>query len=68
MDEVLADQKRFRSHYWGDISDAQFDSNTRLKAGKVTVGRYPTGSKGSAIIITDEGSEYKVRYEDEPAE
>ena len=68
MDEVLAVQSRFRSYDWGDITAEQFQANTKLKGGKGTLGRYPTGSKGSAIIITDEGSEFKVRYEDEPAQ
>ena len=68
MDEVLAVQSRFRSYDWGDITAEQFQANTRLKGGKGTLGRYPTGNNGSAIIITDEGSEFKVRYEDEPAQ
>ena len=68
MDEVLAGQNRFRSYDWGDITAEQFQANTKLKSGKGTLGRYPTGNNGSAIIITDEGSEFKVRYEDEPAQ
>lgn len=68
MDEVLAVQSRFRSYDWGDITAEQFQANTKLKGGKWTLGRYPTGNNGSAIIITDEGSEFKVRYEDEPAQ
>ncbi|MDU0460420.1 MAG: hypothetical protein RW306_16955 [Geobacteraceae bacterium] len=68
MDEVLAVQRRFRSYDWGDITAEQFQANTKLKGGKGTLGHYPTGSNGSAIIITDEGSEFKVRYEDEPAQ
>ena len=66
MDEVLAMQSRFRSCDWGDITAEQLQANTKLKGGKGTLGRYPTSSNGSAIIITDEGSEFKVRYEDEP--
>jgi len=65
MDEVLVMQGRFRSCDWGDITDEQLQANTKRKGGKGTLGRYPTGSNGSAIIITDEGSEFKVRYEDE---
>jgi len=68
MDEVLAVQSRFRSYDWGDITAEQFQANTKLKGGKGTLGRYPTDSSGSAIIITDEDSEFKVRYEDEPAQ
>jgi len=68
MDEVLAVQSRFRSYDWGDITAEQFQANTRLKCGKGTLGRYPTGNNGSAIIITDEGSEFKVHYEDEAAQ
>jgi hypothetical protein len=66
MDEVLAMQSRFRSYDWGDITAEQFQANTKLKGGKGTLGRYPTSSNGSAIIISDEGSEFKVLYEDEP--
>ena len=65
MDEVLAMQRRFRSYDWGDITAEQLQANTKLKGGKGTLGRYPARSNGSAIIITDEGSEFKVRYEDE---
>lgn len=68
MEEILAMQARFRSHDWGDISAEQLQANTKLNGGKETVGRYPTGISGSAIIITDERSEFKVRYEDEPTE
>ena len=66
MDEVLAMQGRFRSCDLGDITAEQLQANTKLKGGKGTLGRYPTSSNGSVIIITDEGSEFKVRYEDEP--
>ncbi len=65
MDEVLAMQSRVRSCDWGDITAEQLQANTKLKGGKGTLGRYPTSSNRSAIIITDEGSEFKVRYEDE---
>ena len=68
MEEILAMQSRFRSYDWGDISAEQLQANTKLNGGRETVGRYPTGTSGSAIIITDEGSEFKVRYEDEPTE
>ena len=67
-EEVLEIQNRFRSHDWGDISSEQFQANAKRKGGKGTIGRYSTGSNGSALIITDEGSEFKVRYEDEPEE
>ena len=67
-EEVLEIQNRFRSHDWGDISSEQFQANAKREGGKGTIGRYSTGSNGSALIITDEGSEFKVRYEDEPEE
>lgn len=66
MEEVLALQSRFRARDWGDISPEQLQANSNSTTGKGTVGRYPTGTSRSAIIITDEGSEFKVRYEDEP--
>jgi len=66
MEEILAMQSRFRSHDWGDITAELLQANTKFEGGKGTLGRYPTSSNGSAIIITDEGSEFKVRYEDEP--
>ena len=65
MEEVLALQSRFRAHDWGEISPEQLQTNNSSTTGKGAVGRYPTGNKRS-IIITDEGSEFKVRYEDEP--
>jgi len=65
MEEVLAMQNRFRVHDWGEISPEQLQVNNSSTNGKGAVGRYPTGNKRS-IIITDEGSEFKVRYEDEP--
>lgn len=65
MEEMLTMQSRFRAHDWGEISPEQLQANSGSIRGKGTVGRYPAGSKGS-IIITDEGSEIKVRYEDEP--
>ena len=68
MEEILAMQGRFRSRDWGDISAEQLQANTKLNGGRETVGRYPTGITGASIIITDEGSEFKVRYEDEPTE
>lgn len=64
MEEVLAVQSRFRAHDWGDISPEQIQLNSSSTNGKGAVGRYPAGNKRS-IIITDEGSEFKVRYEDE---
>lgn len=66
MEEVLALQSRFRAHDWGEISPEQLQANSSSTTGKGAVGRYPAGKSRSAIIITDEGSEYKVRYEDEP--
>lgn len=68
MEEVLAMQNRFRSHDWGEISAGQIQENTRFNRGKGSVGRYPFGSNESAIIIVDEGQEFKVRYENEPEE
>jgi hypothetical protein len=68
MDQVLAMQNRFRSFDWGDISAEQLQANATLQGGKGALGRYPTDSEAHAIIITDEGSEFRVRYEDEPAE
>jgi hypothetical protein len=68
MDDVMMIQGLFRSSDWGHISNEQLDCNTRLKAGKGTIGRYPVCGGNPAIIITDEGSEYRVRYENEPAE
>lgn len=68
MEEILAMQSQFRAHDWGDISPEQRQTNSSSTNGKGAVGRYPTGITGSAIIITDEGSEFKVRYEDEPTE
>ena len=65
LGEVLTMQNRFRARDWGEISPEQLQVNSSSTTGKGTVGRYPTGNKRS-IIITDEGSEYKVRYEDEP--
>ena len=65
MEEVLAIQSRFRARDWGEISPERLQVNSSSTNGKGTVGRYPTGNKRS-IIITDEGSEFKVRYEDEP--
>lgn len=65
MEEVLAIQSRFRARDWGEISPERLQVNSSSINGKGTVGRYPTGNKRS-IIITDEGSEFKVRYEDEP--
>lgn len=67
MDDVLMIQGLFRRSDWGNISNEQLDSNARLKGGKGTIGRYPVCG-GSPIIITDEGSEYRVSYENEPAE
>ena len=66
MEELQAVQSRFRAHNWGVVSPEQLQANSSSNRGKGSVGRYPTGSKGAAIIITDEGSEFKVRYEDEP--
>lgn len=66
MEEMLALQSRFRARDWGEISPEQLQANSGSTTGKGAVGRYPTGKSRSAIIITDEGSEYKVRYEDEP--
>ncbi|GLI39607.1 hypothetical protein KI811_00090 [Geobacter hydrogenophilus] len=65
MEEVLTMQNRFRARDWGEISPEQLQVNSSSTNGKGTAGRYPTGNKRS-IIITDEGSEFKVRYEDEP--
>jgi len=65
MEEVLAMQSRFRARDWGEISPEQLQANSSSTNGKGAVGRYPTGNNRS-IIITDEGSEFKVRYEDEP--
>jgi hypothetical protein len=65
MEEVLTMQSRFRARDWGEISPEQLQVNSSSSTGKGTVGRYPTGNKRS-IIITDEGSEFKVQYEDEP--
>jgi hypothetical protein len=65
MEEVLAMQNKFRVHDWGEISPEQLQANSSSTNGKGAVGRYPTGNTRS-IIITDEGSEFKVRYEDEP--
>lgn len=65
MGEMLTMQTRFRARDWGDISPKQRQTNGSSTNGKGAVGRYPTGNKRS-IIITDEGSEFKVRYEDEP--
>ena len=64
MEEVLTMQNRFRAHDWGEISPEWLQANSSTN-GKGAVGRYQTGNKRS-IIITDEGSEFKVRYEDEP--
>jgi len=64
MEEVLTMQNRFRARDWGEISPEHLQANSSTY-GKGAVGRYPTGNKRS-IIITDEGSEFKVRYEDEP--
>ena len=66
MEELLAVQSRFRAQDWGAVSPEQLQANSSSNHGKGSVGRYPIGSKGAAIIITDEGSEFKVRYEDEP--
>jgi hypothetical protein len=66
IEEVLAVQSRFRAQDWGTVTPEQLQANSSSNRGKGSVGRYPTGSKGAAIIITDEGSEFKVRYEDEP--
>lgn len=65
IEEVLTMQNRFRAHDWGEISPEQLQINSSSTNGKGTVGRYPTSNKQS-IIITDERSEFKVRYEDEP--
>lgn len=65
MEEILAMQSRFRSFDWGDITAEQLQANTKLEGGKGTFGRYPTSSNGSAIIITDKGFEFTVRYEHE---
>ena len=65
MEEVLAMQSRFRARDWGEISPEQLQANSSSTNGKGAIGRYPTGINRS-IIITDEGSEFKVRYEDEP--
>lgn len=65
MEEVLAMQSRFRTRDWGEISPEQLQANSSSTNGNGAIGRYPTGNKRS-IIITDEWSEFKVRYEDEP--
>lgn len=65
MEKVLTMQSRFRAHDWGEISPEQLQANISTINGKGAVGRYPIGNNRS-IIITDEGSEFKVRYEDEP--
>jgi len=65
MEEVLTMQNRFRARDWGEISPEQLQVNSSYTTSKGAVGRYSTGNKRS-IIITDEGSEFKVRYEDEP--
>ncbi len=64
MEEVLTMQNRFRARDWGEISPEHLQVNSSSTSGKGTVGRYPAENKRS-IIITDEGSEFKVRYEDE---
>jgi hypothetical protein len=66
MEEVLTMQSRFRVRDWGEISPEQLQANNSSTNGKGAVGRYPTGNNRLVIIITDEGSEFKVRYEDEP--
>lgn len=65
MDHVLLSQERFCNGDWGDVSNKQFTINRALKSGKGIAGRYPHGSSEPAIIITDKGSEFTVRYEDE---
>lgn len=65
MEEVLTMQSRFRARDWGEISPEQLKANNSSSSGRGSVSRYSTGNKRS-IIITDEGSEFKVRYEDEP--
>ncbi|MFZ4857726.1 MAG: hypothetical protein ACOYL3_15140 [Desulfuromonadaceae bacterium] len=66
MEEMLTMQSRFRARDWGEIYPEQLKANNSSTNSKGAVGRFSTGSKGSIIIITDEGSEFKVRYEDEP--
>jgi len=65
MDHILLSHERFCNGDWGDVSNMQFSINSALKSGKGTAGRYTHGSKEPAIIITDNGSEFTVRYEDE---
>lgn len=68
MNHIIKSQERFRNHDWGEVSHNQHVLNTKLKAGHGTVGRYPKGSDEPAVVISDEGSEYKVQYEDEREE
>ena len=65
MEEILAMQSRFRNHDCGEMFPEQHQFNSSSTNDKGTICRYLTGNNRS-IIITDDGSEFKVRYEDEP--
>jgi hypothetical protein len=68
MNLVLAVQDRFRGGDWGDISVEEFRANTKLKGGTGSIGRYAAGSGRPALVITDTGSAFRVRHEDEALE
>lgn len=64
MGAILAVQDKFKQQDFGSAVPGKTHVDDHLQAGgSGAVGRYPVGD--TFIIVTDEGSEYKVRYEDE---
>ncbi len=64
MGAILTIQDKFKQQDFGSVVPGQTHENDNLQAGgSGAVGRYSVGD--TFIIVIDEGSEYKVRYEDE---
>ena len=64
MGAILTIQDKIKQQDFGSVVPGQTHENDNPQAGgSGAVGRYPVGD--TFIIVIDEGSEYKVRYEDE---
>lgn len=62
MDFLLNVQTRFKNMDWGDVDSSQATRNNQNPSD--AIGRYLVGDK-PALIVTDAGSEFRVRFEDE---
>ena len=63
MEAILAVQDKFKQQDFGSVPGQTHENDNLQAGGSGAVGRYPVGD--TFIIVIDEGSEYKVRYEDE---